>query len=480
MKYSNRGEEPLKPDLCVIGAGAAGLSVASVAASLGVSVVLVEKGRMGGECLNVGCVPSKALIAAARRAATIRQAGAFGIGAGEPVIDAARVFQHVRETIAAIAPVDSASRYRAMGVTVIEAEARFTGAHTLLAGGRIVQARRFVIATGSRPAVPPIPGIESIPFLTNESLFDLSEIPGHLVVLGGGAIGVEMAQAFRRLGADVTMIEAGERLLAREDAEMAAAIDRFLRREGVAVKLGAAVERVEPQPGGFALVAGGERIEGTHLLVATGRRPVVEGLGLEEAGVKADASGILVDKGLKTTNRRIYAIGDCAGGAVAARFTHGANHQAGLVIRSALFRLPVRAGRAPMPRVLYADPELAAVGLTEEEARERHGFIRILRFPFAANDRAEAEGETAGHVKAIVTPRGRILGCAILGPHAGELIMPWVLAMTRGLRVSDLAGLIYPYPTFSEVTKAAAVEFLKTSAQNRFVRGLVRFLRLWG
>jgi len=478
QKKDNGGEGPLRPDLCVIGAGAAGLSVASIATSLGVSVVLVERHRMGGECLNVGCVPSKALIAAANCAQAIREAGRFGVGAGEPTVDFAELHRHVRETIAAIAPMDSTERYRAMGVQVIEAEARFTGARTVLAGGRIIQARRFVIATGSKPAIPAIPGLDRVPYLTNDTLFDLTERPERLVVLGGGGIGVEMAQAYRRLGCEVTVLEAGERLLAREDSEMAAVIERRLREEGVHIRLGASIDRIEPGPEGrFSVVLANERIEGSHLLVAAGRAPVIDGLNLEQAGIAADKSGIVVDLRLKTTNRHVYAIGDCAGGeGGGARFTHVANHHAGLVIRNALFRLPVRLGRSPIPRVLYTDPELASVGLTEEEARARHRSIRVLRWPLSENDRARAEKATTGHVKAILTPRGRILGCAIVGAHAGELIMPWVLAMARGLKVSDLAGLVYPYPTFSEATKSTAVEFLKASAQNPLVRRLIGFL----
>ncbi len=473
----------LKPDLCVIGAGSAGLSVAAIAASLGASVVLVEKNRMGGDCLNVGCVPSKALIAASLHVRSRREAEGFGIGGGEAVVDFAKVHAHVRGAIAAIAPMDSVERYRAMGVSVIESEARFTDARTVLAGDQAIRARRFVIATGSRPAIPPIPGLDQVSYLTNETVFDPTEKPEHLVVIGGGAVGVEIAQAYRLLGVEVTLLEAGERLLAQEDPEMAHVVDQALRSDGVVVGTGAAIDRIEPSgAGGVSIVlSGGERIEGSHLLVATGRKPVVDGIGLEAAGISSDASGIRVDSGLKTSNRRVYAIGDCAGGAgTGARFTHVANHHAGLVIRNALFRLPVRVGKAPVPRVTYTAPELASVGLTEAQAREQHGTIRILRWAFADNDRARTERQTEGHVKAVVTPRGRILGCSIAGAHAGELIMPWVLAMSRGLKVSDLAGLIYPYPTLSEVTKSAAVEFLKPSAQNPWVRRLVSLVRRLG
>jgi pyruvate/2-oxoglutarate dehydrogenase complex dihydrolipoamide dehydrogenase (E3) component len=473
-KAHEKPDEPLRPDLCVIGAGSAGLSVAAMAASFGVSVVLVEKAAMGGECLNVGCVPSKALLAAAKLAHQVHEGG----------IDFGRLRQHVRDVIASIAPMDSRERYRAMGVQVIEAEAKFTGTGTVLAGGQIIQARRFVIATGSRPAIPPIPGLEQVPFLTNETIFDLEERPECLVVVGGGAVGTELAQAYRRLGAQVTLIEAGERLLAGEDPEMASVIGLALDREGITLQVGQAIERVElrgERRVAVFLKGGAKPIEGSHLLVAAGRQPVVENLGLYEAGIETDETGIVVDRRLRTANRRVYAIGDCVGGAGAgARLTHVANHHAGIVIRNALFRLRAKVGQAPVPRVLYTDPELAAVGLTEAGAREKHGAIRILRWSFADNDRARAEAATGGHVKAVVTPGGRILGCAIAGAHAGELIMPWVLAMTKGLKVSDLASLVYPYPTFSEVTKSTAVEFLRPSAQNPWLRRVIGLLRRLG
>jgi pyruvate/2-oxoglutarate dehydrogenase complex dihydrolipoamide dehydrogenase (E3) component len=474
--------ETLTPDLCVVGAGSAGLSVAAIAASLGASVVLIERGRMGGDCLNVGCVPSKALLAAGERAQAVRTAGAFGIDAGEPAIDMARVRDHIAAVIAGIAPNDSVERFTAMGVRVIQAAARFADAGTVTAGGVAVRARRFVIATGSVPALPPVPGLDRVPFLTNETVFDLAERPAHLVVLGGGPIGVEIAQAHRRLGAAVTILEAGPRLLPRDDPELAGLVEAALREEGVAIRTGVTVERVQPGPQGIAaILPGGEQVGGSHLLVATGRLPVTAGLGLEAAGIAADRSGIVVDASLRTANRRVYAIGDCAGGAAGAlRFTHVANHQAGLVIRNALFRLPVRFDAAAIPRVTYTDPELAAVGLSEEEAKARHRTIRVLRSSVAENDRARAERTTRGLVKAVVTPRGRILGCAIAAPGAGDLIVPWALAIAKGHKVQDLAGLVFPYPTLSEISKRAAVEHLRAAAANPWLRRLLALLRRWG
>jgi pyruvate/2-oxoglutarate dehydrogenase complex dihydrolipoamide dehydrogenase (E3) component len=299
--------------------------------------------------------------------------------------------------------------------------------------------------------------------------------------MGGGPIGVELAQAHRRLGAEVSIVEAG-RLLPREDAELASVIERRLAAEGIDIRVGAAVAAVEPRGDRIAvLLEGGDAIEGSHLLVATGRTPTVDGLGLKAAGIKADRSGILVNRALRTSNRRVYAIGDCAGGAGAAyRWTHSANHQAGLVIRSALFRLPIGLDADSMPRVTFTDPELAAVGMSEDDARAARRPFRILRWPFAENDRAQAERATEGLVKAIVAPRGRVLGCAIAGPHAGELIAPWTLAIRKGLKAQDLAGTVFPYPTLSEASKRAAVEFLRPSAESPWVRRLIRILRLFG
>jgi pyruvate/2-oxoglutarate dehydrogenase complex dihydrolipoamide dehydrogenase (E3) component len=477
--------EVLTPDLCVIGAGSGGLSVAAIAASFGVPVVLIEKDRMGGECLNVGCVPSKALIAAADRAHAIRASSPFGIERAEPSVDYGRVRDHIQGVIAAIAPNDSVERFTALGVQVIRAEARFTDDKTVVAGDTTIAARRFVLAVGSRPAVPPIPGLDSVPYLTNDTIFDLGRRPHRLLVIGGGPIGVEIAQAHRRLGAEVVILEAA-RLLPREDSEMAAVVERALLRDGVELRTGAAIERITAVDERIvAHVKDGQgpaqSIEGSHLLVAAGRTPTTEGLGLDAAGIAFDKSGIKVDRSLRTTNRRVYAVGDCAGGEAGPyKFTHAANYHAGLVIRSALFHLPVRVDPDSISRVVYTDPELAAVGLSEEEARAKHRNMRILRWPVAENDRAQAERATDGHLKALVTRRGKILGCAIAAPHAGELIVPWALAMAKGLKVQDLAGLVFPYPTFSEVTKRAAVEFIRPGAQNPWVRRVIGAVRRLG
>lgn len=466
----------------MIGAGSAGLSTAAIAASFGVPVVLVERGRMGGECLNAGCVPSKAVIAAAKRAHEARRGTAFGLGWMEPRVDFERLREHVRGVVAAIAPNDSAARFTGLGVTVIQGEARFTAPRRLEAAGSVIEARSFVVATGSRPALPPIAGLDATPYLTNDTVFDLAQRPDRLVVIGAGPVGVELAQAYRRLGVAVVIVAAGG-LLEREDPEMAAVIARALAAEGVETRLNATIERVEGRVGRIAVTLRGEReaeiLSGSHLLVATGRQAVTDGLGLDAAGVDVDADGIRVDGGLRTTNRRIYAIGDCAGrGGGGLRFTHVANYHAGIVIRRALFRLPARVDMSAIPRVTYCDPEVASVGLIESEAKR--GSFRILRWPLSENDRAQTERSTAGHLKALVTARGKILGCSIAAAHAGELIAPWALAIAKGLKVQDLAGLVFAYPTLSEISKRAAVEFIRPSAQNPWVRRAIRAARWLG
>lgn len=471
---------PLSPDLCVIGAGSAGLSVAAAAAMFGVSVVLIERDRMGGDCLNVGCVPSKALIAAGARAQAVREAGQFGIEAGEPIINFAHVHDHVQRVIAAIAPNDSVERFGALGVTVIKGEARFISRSTVMVGEQVIKARRFIIATGSRPAAPAIPGLETLPFLTNETIFSLTKLPEALLVLGGGPVGVELAQAMARLGSKVTVIEA-QSLLAREDKEAAGIVRRALLREGVALHEQARVIRAEAKRGRVRLVLEGEvTLEGTHLLVAAGRKPNIEALDLELAGIRSDAKGVIVDKGLRTANRRVFAIGDCASGqAGGLQFTHVANYHAGLVLRSALFRLPVRVKTAAIPRVTYCHPELASVGLSEEQAREQ-GKVTLLRWPYAENDRAQAERQTEGFVKLMTDRKGRILGATIVGTHAGELIVPWCMAVQKGLSVKDMAGLVFPYPTLSEVSKRAAVSYYAPMASKPGLRRLIAFLRRFG
>jgi pyruvate/2-oxoglutarate dehydrogenase complex dihydrolipoamide dehydrogenase (E3) component len=470
----------LTPDICVIGAGSGGLSVAAAAAAFGVPVVLVEKDRMGGECLNTACVPSKALIAAARHAAAIGRGARFGV-AGRAEIDFGRVRDHIRDVIATIAPTDSQARYAALGVRVVTGTARFVDAETVAAGEVRVRARRFVIATGSSPAIPPIPGLADVPYLTNESVFDLAACPRHLLVIGAGVVGLELAQAFRRLGAAVTVLEQATPL-AGDDPECAAIVLDTLAREGVAVRTGVTVREAQRVDGGVRLLLAGaadaQAVEGSHLLVAAGRRPNVEGLGLTEAGIAAGGEGIIVDKRLRTTNRRVYAIGDVVAGSP--RFTHVADYHAARVIRHALFRLPVVADYGTIPRVAFTDPELAQVGLTEAQAKQRGLETNVLRWPYQENDRALADRATRGHIKVVTSKRGRMIGATIVGNNAGELVVIFALALQRRLGVRALAELVVPYPTYANIAKRVAMSYYIPKLTSPLLRRIIALLRRLG
>jgi pyruvate/2-oxoglutarate dehydrogenase complex dihydrolipoamide dehydrogenase (E3) component len=468
---------PFAPDLCVIGAGAAGLAVAAGAAQMGASVVLIERGRMGGDCLNEGCVPSKSLLAAAKLAHAWWHAGEFGLTYAPPQVDFAAVMESVQRVVARLAPNDSVERFDALGVTVRRAEARFLDARTVRAGDALIRPRRFVIATGSAPVVPPIPGLDAVPYLTNETVFGNRVLPEHLIVIGGGPVGVELAQAHRRLGAAVTLIDAGP-LLPRDDPDLVALLAERLAAEGIALRPATEIAAVEHAGGGIAVrLAPGERILGSHLLVAAGRRPNLAALDLAAAGVDASDAGIVVDRRLRTTNRRAYAIGDVAAGAP--RFTHVALQHAGVVIRNALFRLPARVDYRALPWVTYSDPELAQVGQSERAAYAQGG-ARVLRWPFADNDRAHTERDTAGMVKIVVGRRGQILGATILAAAAGELILPWALAVSRKLRIGAMANLVVPYPTRGDAGKRAAGEFYTPALYGAATRRLVRLLARLG
>lgn len=464
----------------MIGAGSGGLSVAAAAAAFDVPVVLIEKGKMGGDCLNYGCVPSKALLAAARHAMEPKRVTPFGLTLPRAEIDFAKVSAHVHGVIAAIAPNDSKERFTGLGVHVIEGVARYKDAATVTVGDKFeIKARRFVIATGSSPAVPPIPGLAETPYLTNETIFELKRCPEHLIIIGAGPIGLELAQAHRRLGAKVTVLEAATPL-AKDDPECAAIVLEQLTREGIVIRSGVKVTRIGHNDGKIQAVIdtsqGEETIEGSNLLIAAGRRANVEGLDLEKAGIKYEPRGIVVDKGLKTTNKKAYAIGDAAGG----QFTHVANYHAGIVIRNALFRLPARASDDAIPWVTFTDPELAHVGLGEAQARERHKTIRVLRWPYHENDRAQAERDTHGHIKVVTAKNGRILGASIVGAHAGELITAWTLALSRGLNIRAMAEVVVPYPTLSEIGKRAGISYFSPSLSNPKLRRLINFLRRFG
>ena len=468
--------DTLRADICVIGAGSAGLSVAAGAAQMGAKTVLIERGEMGGDCLNYGCVPSKSLLAAAKAAVARDLAARMGIYYDPPRVDFGAVRDHVRGVIAGIAPHDSQERFEGLGVTVLRAQARFVGPREVEADGARIRARRFVVATGSQPVVPPLPGLEGVDHLTNETVFQLSKAPTHMIVVGGGPIGCELGQAFRRLGSEVTIVEMAA-ILPNDDPELAELVRTRLRAEGVRLHERARAGAVRPDGAGFVLEierdGGRESLAGDALLLAVGRRPVVEGLDLEAAGIEHDRKGIKVDRRLRSSNRKVFAAGDVAGGH---QFTHMAGYHAGVVLKNALFRLPAKVDDGAVPWVTYTDPELAHVGLTEGAAKARHGSIRVLRWPFAENDRARCERQDHGFVKVVTTPRGRVLGASIVGAHAGELIHPWVLAISKGLGVGAMAQIIAPYPTLGEVNKRAAGSFYTAKLFGDGTRRLVRLL----
>ncbi|MEL6364698.1 MAG: FAD-dependent oxidoreductase [Pseudomonadota bacterium] len=465
-------------DILIIGAGSAGLSVAAGAAQLGKKVVLVEKGEMGGDCLNYGCVPSKALLAAGHRAHAFRTADKFGIPNAEPEIDFAAVNRHVHGVIGAIAPHDSQERFEGLGCTVLRDRARFTGPREAAVGETTVRFKHALIATGSTPFVPPIKGLDAVPFLTNETLFELTERPAHLVIIGGGPIGLEMAHAHRRLGSAVTVIEAAKALGA-EDPELAEIVLRQLRAEGVEILEGASGDAVRKTETGVAVEIAGraEPVEGSHLLVAVGRRANVEGLGLDEAGVAYTPKGVAVDGRLRSTNKRIYAAGDVAGGR---QFTHVAGYHSGIIVRNMIFKTPAKNKEELSPRVTYTDPEIAHIGLTEAEARDKHGDgATIVRWTYEENDRAQAERATDGLVKVVLKKNGEILGASIVGKNAGDLIGSWALALASGLKISAFTGYIAPYPTLGEVSKRAAGAYYTPTLFSERTRFIVRLLGLF-
>ncbi|HAI31111.1 MAG TPA: dihydrolipoamide dehydrogenase [Thalassospira sp.] len=464
-------------DICVIGAGSGGLSVAAGAVQMGAKVVLIEKGKMGGDCLNTGCVPSKALLAAGHAAENARSASRFGVSTGPVEIDFGRAIDHVHSVISGIAPHDSVERFEELGCTVIQAEARFTGPAEVVAGETTIKAKRFVIATGSRAAVPPIPGLESVCYLTNETIFENRVRPDHLIIIGGGPIGLEMAQAHHQLGAKVTVIEMGT-ILPKDDPDLVAVVRDRIKADGISLYEHAKTKEVLEVNEQIRAVIEHEGIEitleGSHLLLAAGRKPNVENLGLKDAGIDRNEQGISVDARLRTSNHKVFAIGDVTGGL---QFTHMAGYDAGIVIRNALFRLPAKVDHSAVPWVTYTNPELAQVGLTEMAARKKFGDdIRVVTWDYAENDRARAEADTTGFIKVITTRKGRILGAAIVGRQAGELIGVWSLAISKKMKIGAIAGMIAPYPTLGEISKRVAGAWYTPSLFGEKTRKLVRFL----
>lgn len=466
-----------KADFCVIGAGSGGLSFAAGAVQMGASVILVERAKMGGDCLNYGCIPSKALIAASRFAQEFKRSRDFGWSHKSSHVDFQRVHAHVHQVIAAIAPHDSMERFENLGVKIINREGCFRDANTFETQSHIIQAKRYIIATGSSPFVPPIEGLRGIPYYTNETIFDLQELPKHLVVIGGGPIGIEMAQAFRRLGSSVIILEAFS-ALPKDDPEFTEQLIQILHEEGIVLKEHVMITRIK-QKDNHAQITYKDTDQKTHtvmashILVATGRRPNIQELNLSAAGIDSTPKGIKVDKNLRTSNPRVYAIGDCIGGY---QFTHVAAYHAGLVLRNSIFRLPVKVQTSAIPWVTYTDPELAHVGAMEAQLIQEKVPHKVLKFSFQENDRAQTEHRTTGNIKVLVTPKGHVLGATILGAHAGELIFPWIMAIQNRLKIASIVNSIAPYPTLTEVSKGAAGTFYTEKIFGARMKMIVKYL----
>lgn len=462
-------------DILVIGGGSGGLSVAAGAVQMGAKVTLLEGHKMGGDCLNYGCVPSKALLAAGKQAAAMRGGASFGVTPVVPEISYATAKDHVHKVIETIAPVDSVERFEGLGVQVIQEHGRFISPTQVQAGDSIITARRIVIATGSRPFVPPIPGLDTVPYETNETIFDLRDRPDHLIVIGGGPIGMEMAQAHVRLGCKVTVLE-GAKALGKDDPELAAiALDK-LRGEGIQIVEGALAAEIKGSQGAIEVhTKDGTVYHGSHLLMAVGRTPNVDKLDLEKAGIAYDRAGLKVDDSLRTTNKRVYGIGDVAG---RLQFTHVAGYHAGVVIRQIVLGLPAKAKQSHIPWATYTDPEIAQVGLTEAEADKAHGDkLTVVRFPYHENDRAIAEGKTTGLIKVMVV-KGKPVGASIVGASAGDLIGIWAMAIANGLKMSAIANMVAPYPTLGEINKRAAGAYFGPKLfDNPWLKRIVRLVQ---
>lgn len=470
----------IKADIGIIGGGAGGLSIAAVAAQAGAKVVLVEKGKMGGDCLNYGCVPSKSLLAIAKTAQTMRQADHFGIESVEPKIDIKRVMQNVQSVVNTLSVHDSIERFEKLGVKVIQASGSFQDKKTLLAAGSALQARRFVIANGSSPAIPTIPGLENVRFYTNETIFTLTQSPSQLIVIGGGPIGCELAQAFLLLGVKVILVE-GLTILPREEDDIVATLRETFLEQGLVLYEKSNVLKVMQSDGEIAIVVRQndqvQTITGSHLLIATGRQPNVDNLNLEMAGVKYTRKGIEVDSQLRTTNPLVYAIGDVVG---PYQFTHIANYHAGIVLRNILFKIPAKVNYAAVPWVTYTHPELAHVGMTTKEANEKNIKIKNTDYPFAGNDRAQTEHDTVGKIKVMTDAHAKVLGVTILGPHAGELIVPWINLIQHKQSIRMMTDMIIPYPTLSEISKRVAGEYYSAKLFSPLTKWLVNSLKYFG
>ncbi len=468
--------ERINCDLAIVGAGAGGLSLAAGASQLGVNVVLIENGLMGGDCLNYGCIPSKSLLAAAKRYWHAHHSQEMGVVINKSQLDFKAVMRHVHQVIDTIAEQDSVARFEGLGVRVIQAIAQFVDKDVLRAGDNTIHAKHIVIATGSSPAIPPISGIDQVDYYTNETVFNLTELPQHLLVVGGGPIGCELAQAFAMLGSKVSIFE-GVRILNQDEPDCVQLVRDALQSNGVDVLEGVQVSQLSMAGKSIVLQIEKEgtlqAFSGTHLLIATGRVANLNDLACEKAGITYDKKGILVDKRLRTSNKKVYAIGDVTG---RLQFTHVANYHAGIVLRNILFKWPAKLDLRAVPWVTYTEPELAHVGKSERQCEEMAVDFSSLKFAYADNDRAQADGETQGFIKVISDKKGRILGVTIVGHLAGELIMPWVMAMREGKTLRAFTDVIVAYPTFSELSKRVASQFYAPKLFSAKVKKIVKFL----
>lgn len=467
-------------DICIIGAGSAGLSLAAGAAQLGAKVILIEQGKMGGECLNNGCVPSKSLLASAKVVNIIKNSQSFGINASLTEINYANVHSNIKNIMSRIAPNDSIERFTGLGVNVISGKAQFIDSETLKVNDTTIKARRFVIATGSAPAIPSIPGLSTVPFLTNESIFELQEKPSRLIIIGGGPVGCELAQAFILLGCSVTLLEA-QKILPHDDEELVDILRKQLIQDGLDLYENVKINNVIKSDGNVAVIFDSNgtprTIDGSHILIATGRKPQLSDLNLEAANVIYNARGIQVNNHLQTSNKNIYAIGDIAS---EFHFTHVANYHTGIVLKNILFRCRSKVKYQALPWVTFTLPEIAQVGMTEATAKQAGKSVHIIEADFKDNDRAQTEHQTNGKIKVILTKFGKILGVSIIGPHAGELIMPWTIAIDKGLSMRTMASIIVAYPTFSEINKTVAINYYKPKLFSGIMRFIVKLLAKLG
>lgn len=469
----------MKVDLCIIGAGAAGLSLAAGASQLGASVMLIERHKMGGDCLHTGCVPSKAFLAAAKHRYTSLNSPQFGFHIQKSQLNFHEVIKHVKNAISSIEPHDSVERFEGLGCEVIQGHAEFVDENTIKVKEKEIKAVRFVIACGSTPYIPPIVGLNNVPFFTNETIFDIGLLPKHLLIIGGGPIACELGQGFAMLGAKVSILARSE-ILSKDEVDCVDVVRQSLVAMGVKLYEQISIESIAELNHRLVIVAHDVNqqelvITGSEVLIATGRTPNTADLNIANAGIHQTKQGIVVDERLRTSNQKVFAIGDVIG---QHQFTHMANYHAGIVLKNCLFRWPAKANTIAVPWVTYTTPEIAHVGLTTKQAIDNNINISITEHYFIDNDRAVAEGQTQGKIKVITDLRGRVLGVSIVGVQAGELIMPWLLMVQKKQSLKKMTEMIVPYPTLSEINKRVAGKFFHDIFFSTKVKKIVQWLKV--